>query len=474
MNKILLSFVVILFLLITCTTPFKKTPPSHKEKMRNSSRFDKNGWILIHVEGSPDVIGYQHGYLLASEIIDLRGAMAMMLLKQTKRDWNFYRDESFKLFWHKVPAEFRREIGGIAEGVNARLGKSSIDEKDLVAINSFFEVKDNYVPWYGNQKNPAPLEHCSAFIATGTWTKSGKIVVAHNNWDNYVTGQRWNVILDILPAKGYRMIMDAAPGFIHSGDDFNINSTGLIVTETSISGFNSFDTTGVAEFVRARRAIQYASSIDEWTAIMKDRNNGGFANDWLIGDNKTGEIARLELGLKNQILERTKNGYYVGANFPVNKKFITEETRYDTASQDVNPNIRKKRWEILMKENKGKIDVEMAKSFMADHYDMKRNKENPGRFTLCGHLDLDEYGRKGIGSGMEYQPFGAVQGKATDTYLANRMQFWAIMGHPCGQSFVAKSFLQAHPEYGYQEQYLRDIPGQQWFLTKIITRLENQ
>jgi len=80
----------------------------------------------------------------------------------------------------------------------------------------------------------------------------------------------------------------------------------LIVTETTISQFKGFDTTGIAEFVRARKAIQYATSIDEWVATMKEKNNGGYANDWLIGDNKTGEIARLELGLKNQSLEKQK------------------------------------------------------------------------------------------------------------------------------------------------------------------------
>ena len=31
---------------------------------------------------------------------------------------------------------------------------------------------------------------------------------------------------------------------------------------------------------------------------MLDGNNGGYANDWLLGDSKTGEIAQLELGLK--------------------------------------------------------------------------------------------------------------------------------------------------------------------------------
>ena len=118
--------------------------------------------------------------------------------------------------------------------------------------------------------------------------------------------------------------MDALPGFIHSGDDFNINSAGLIVTETTISAFKGFDTTGVAEFVRARKAVQYAGSIDEWVAIMVDRNNGGYANDWLIGDNKTGEIGRLELGLKNHFLEKTTDGVFVGANFPVHGKVLKE------------------------------------------------------------------------------------------------------------------------------------------------------
>jgi hypothetical protein len=64
--------------------------------------------------------------------------------------------------------------------------------------------------------------------------------------------------------------MDGLPGFIHSGDDFSINSAGLIVTETTISNFSGFDPDGVAEFVRARKAVQYASSIAEWMDIMKE------------------------------------------------------------------------------------------------------------------------------------------------------------------------------------------------------------
>ena len=49
---------------------------------------------------------------------------------------------------------------------------------------------------------------------------------------------------------------------------------------------------------------------------MNDGNNGGYANNWLIADRKTNEVASLELGLKNITLQRTSDGFFVGSNFP--------------------------------------------------------------------------------------------------------------------------------------------------------------
>lgn len=76
-------------------------------------------------------------------------------------------------------------------------------------------------------------ERCSAFIATGDYTKDGKIVMAHNAWTSYLDGQRWNIVFDIVPEKGNRIFMDGLPGVIHSGDDFGINSAGMMITETT-------------------------------------------------------------------------------------------------------------------------------------------------------------------------------------------------------------------------------------------------
>ena len=473
MNKYFTVVIALLLLLVSCNNyPSNKGVLSHNQLIKSASRSEKNGWILVHLEGAPEVIGYQHGYLLANEIVDLRGAMIILNEKISGKNWEFFRNESYRLFWKNIPVEYQKEIEGIVSGANAKLGAGKIDSKDVVAMNSILEMSWYYIPWLERQKRPTPPGHCSAIAATGSWTKDRKIVMAHNNWVEYIIGERWNVILDIVPEKGNRIVMDALPGFIHSGDDFYINSAGLIVTETTITQYKGFDTSGVAEFIRARKAIQYAASIDSWAGIMKEKNNGGYANDWLIGDNKTGEIARLELGLKNQFLEKTKDGYFVGANFPVNEILIKEETTYDASILSTSPNARKASWDGILKENKGKIDVETAMKFMGNHFDSWRKKEMADGLTLCGHIDEDSIGAPDMGWSA-FTPAGAVQAKATDGTLSKEMKLWAIIGHPCGQSFIADKFLAAHPEFSYQQGYLRNMPGQEWVLLGRATSNSN-
>ncbi len=79
---------------------------------------------------------------------------------------------------------------------------------------------------------------------------------------------------------------------------------------------------------------------------MLKGNNGGYANDWLIGDTKTGEIACLELALKNPKLWRTFNGYYTGSNVAQDPKVRTEEAAgIDYNEMTSSPNGRWARWQ---------------------------------------------------------------------------------------------------------------------------------
>jgi hypothetical protein len=250
-------------------------------------------------------------------------------------------------------------------------------------------------------------------------------------------------------------------GLIHSGDDFGVNSAGITITETTISNFAGFDPNAIPEFVRARKAMQYSASIDDFTRIMKDGNNGGYANNWLVADSKTNEIASLELGLRHVTLQRTKDGYFVGSNFPANEDLMKDEaSEFPAKDKSVSANARHIRWEQLMAENRGKIDVTAAQRFLADHYDTFDNKTAPSERTLCGHIELSPRGSKPWQP--EYGPAGAVQNKATDGTMASHMAFTAAMGHSCGLDFKAAEHLKKHTDFDWEKDVLRDLDAHQW------------
>src|SRR5208337_4637650 len=440
---------------------------SSDPRLKTTYSFERGGWVYVHLEGDPATIGFQHGYMLAKEIEDAFPAVQAGMVRSTQRDWAFFRQVAREMLWPKIDPEYQQELQGIAEGLSARTG-SQLDVYDIVALNSFEEVPDYYVAWLDKQQKTANAPNlkspgnCSAFVATGSWTKDHQIVIAHNNWTSYLNGERWRIIFDIQPAHGYRILMDGFPGVIASDDDFGINSDGLMVTETTITQFEGWDPNGKAEFVRARKALQYAGSIDEYTKIMLDGNNGGYANDWLLGDSKTGEIAQLELGLKAYKLWRTKDGVLAGSNWARDPKVIKEDApEFDPNNLETSPNARRVRWEQLLDENKGKIDVTLAQQMLGDHTDSLQKKEEANERTLCGHVDASPRG-VAVWSWNPSYPGGAVQGKATDSAMAKEMRLTARVGHPCGADFLAKPFLAAHPEYAYQEPYLRDMKAGRW------------
>ena len=462
MKKYSFYFIISILVFNSCTNA-----PEKKDRLAESSREDKNGWIYVHLEGSPADIGYQHGYLLANDIDTSIQAVAYLFQHDTHRDWEFYRNAAKNFLWPRLEREYKDEINGIVEGLNDK--KKNYDSLDITAYNALEELAYYYVPQLMDKEKPESGDNkapgnCSAFIATGSYTKDGKIVIGHNNWTSYIIGQHWNVIADIVPKKGNRMLMDCMPGFIHSGDDFVVSSNGILITETTITQFKGFDSTGIPEFMRARKASQYASNIDDVIKIFVTGNNGGYANDWLIGDTKTNEVAKLELGLKNYRVWRSKDTAIIGSNFASDSTLIAQETTFDINDKTSSPNGRRVRMEqLLLVDMKGKLDVETGKQVEADHFDATQNKNANNKCVVCGHVDEDAKGC------MEwdwptYYPGGAVQGKVTTAYMASKMQLWAHMGHPCGESFIGSKFYKEHPEYEWQSKYLKNMISYPWTL----------
>ena len=435
-------------------------------RLGDSYKFHEGGWTYVHLSGTPEDIGFQHGYLLAKEIEDNVHVYSVEGVNLDKRPWEFFRQAAKNVLWPKLEPEYQEELKGIAEGLKAQ--GSSVDLWDVVAINGDEELTGYYLPMVNAKEGkPNPPQavapgKCSAFVATGSATKDGKIVIAHSNWSSYAEGERWTVVFDIVPSSGQHLLMDGLPGVITSQDDFGVNAGGLMITETTLPMIKGFDVHGIPEFDRSRKAMQYATSIDEYAAIMRKGNNGGYANSWLIGDRKTGEIGYLELGLHQTPLTKKKDGYFVSSNFAADPALIREDTKgFNPNDPESSMNARHVRAEEFVQQHYGKLDTALAEMYLSDHEDSYEHRVDAGKRSLCGHEDTSPVGEKVWGD-PPFSPGGAVTGKVMDSDMAAKLSFTGRAGHPCGEDFLAAPFLEAHPEFAWQKPILRDMKAGPW------------
>jgi hypothetical protein len=436
--------------------------PKQQACLEHARRFERNGWTYLHIEGDAATRGFQHGYLLAREIADLLRIHRAAWEYRSGVAWPWLVEKASQLLTPKIDSENLAELDGIVAGMRADGVETTREE--MVAYNAQLEFESYWWPLekkhLGETRPPPAQDRCSAFIATGSWTADHGIVMGHNTMFDYIEAVG-NVVLDLVPVRGQRILMQTQPGFIHSGTDFFLTGAGLVGCETTIGQFSGFDTNGIPEFARMRRATQDAQSITQWCEIMKQGNNGGYANAWLLGDVRSGEIARLELGLKYVAFETKSDGYFAGSNVAENKALLRLETERSETDIRKSAAARRVRWKQLLDQNKGRITVQLAETFLADDYDVYLKKRHPGARTLSRHYELDP---QEFGGPEPFEPNGTFDGKVVDSRLAKEMSFWGRWGSADGRPFLAATFLREHPQFDWQAGLLKDRPSQPWTL----------
>ena len=449
------------------------TPAALSDEQRGwierASRTDINGWVHLRIGGAPFERGFQHGYLIAAEYADALRVYEAMTYQTMGFDYSFFVEKAVEFHKPLIPAEWAEEMEGIAAGLTAAGVPSTYD--DIIGWNAYTEITGYWWPTVASQYvNAAPLgnrkSHCSAFIATGSATVDGRIVIGHESFTEFWNGQYMNVILDITPSDGYRIVMQTSPGWIASMTDFWVTGGGLVVVETTMVGYEGYDTSKMPEYVRARNASQYGASIDEWVTLMDTDENGGYANMWLIGDIKTGEIADYEQGLIYQDLKRKNDGWFFGDNAPDDPRIRNVESS-DTGYNDVRQQTgaRRVRWPQLLTQHEGKIDAEIGQVMLADTFDPYLGYINPSSRTICSHYDVDPMyyvSDPNAVWNIPFYPAGSVDGKVTTAAMAEEMSMWGIFGRADGAPFDAAEFLRLHPQWNWQEGYLYSRPHQPW------------
>jgi hypothetical protein len=128
----------------------------------NGYRYNIQGWIYLYIEGEPYERGFQHGYLLSEEIVDMIYRWSNMIhnhpkikklnnfISEDKYDkitetwWNFCTKYSIKFYKDKYEdyKEYKDEIQGIADGVNSRGSKifgRNVTYNDILTCNEMYE-----------------------------------------------------------------------------------------------------------------------------------------------------------------------------------------------------------------------------------------------------------------------------------------------------------------------------------------------
>jgi hypothetical protein len=389
-------------------------------------RYPVGGWIYLHIEGQPYERGYQHGRLMAKEIPQYMERCAADLDPKGKsKSWDLARTTASALFLHGFDQEILQEMKGIADGASdagARWEGRPIDLTDIVVVNTTVELGELKealpvtphgleglhlaAPDYGTRKRPAQ-DHCSSFAATGSATRDGRMVIGHTTWWPLTLAEQTNVMLDIQPTTGHRVLMQSYPGGIESGTDWYQNDAGIVLTETTINQ-SPFNFNGTPVAYRARKAIQYGGDIDQVVQYLSTKNNGLYTNEWILGDAKTNEIALFELGTYKTRLYRSSNndwfggteGFYWGDNNAKDLSVRLEETPDPNAAPAFIPYVptdRDLKWQDLYREYKGKIDEQFG--FMA--------------FDTAPLVST-----------------GAMDAKVITSDMASRMMVWAEFGRP--------------------------------------------
>jgi len=286
-------------------------------------RYEEGGWAFVHIEGEPYPRGHQYGELVAQDLVRFMDKSAIQKNAQDPaKGWAQVRQMVDALFLRKYDVEYLEEMKGIADGATkggARFKGRELDLLDIVSLNSLVDL--DYVdgasrvtatPLTGRSFLKAEEEaeragkgdHCSSFVATKSATKDHRFVMGQMfMWGGY-TGVQWNLIVDVVPSKGHRLVYQTFPGGLHSATDWYLNGAGLVIGETTV-GQTPFNPDGLPQSNRIRKAVQYASGIDEFVKLFSERNNGLYTNDWTLADAKTDEGACLLLGTKASRLWRT-------------------------------------------------------------------------------------------------------------------------------------------------------------------------
>ncbi len=254
---------------------------------------NSDGKRLLHVEGSPYEIGYQHGRLcgqgaqrLTSIEYFIAVAEYLMQVDLSEIDdtivdfmtWTLFNIAKSQL--HKIPDEFKEEMQGIADGATDAGYDLTFD--DLLKLNLGVDCSlcigyplmiaaPELITLITNLQIETP-NACNGFVAHGNAT-TGSVLMGRHFMFASDTFHEEALIIECVPENGNKFINVAASGFVGVVSGMNSRGIGIGVDVVASLDVNMFKIGMGSGFV-SRKTIQYANELSEAVNIIKNIERG--------------------------------------------------------------------------------------------------------------------------------------------------------------------------------------------------------
>lgn len=232
-----------------------------------------DGYRVLHVEGSPYEMGYQHGVLLKEAVTANLNHIVYDKMMQPLAKWGPLQLQPISVVrtivnvqQQYIPPDYTAELRGLADGAGLAF-------EDVQAAN--------FVP---------ELFHCSGFAVMNSATEDGTLY--HGRVLDYAIDwrlQQHAVLIVAKPRGGIPFVNVSYAGFI--GSVTGMNAAHVSIGEMGGRGLGQWE--GVPMAVLVRRVLQEANDLDEAVAVFRD-NPRTCQYFYVIADGKTNRAVGME------------------------------------------------------------------------------------------------------------------------------------------------------------------------------------
>lgn len=250
-----------------------------------------NGYLVLHVAGTPQQMGEQHGRLLKAEV--RRMVEDLIVRGEGGRESYSYRRllEGSRVMERFLLPEFREELHALAEA-------AEVDYDELVAAQLFGDV-------WGAQ-------FCTSFAVFGPATRTGECIVGRNMdyWDNGVS-QYAAVLIHFTPDRGRPFFTVSWAGIINGWTA--MNDHGLCVSNNIGYGAKSESLEGLSTCFMLRKVVQFARTVEEGVQII-EAGPRAVGTNMLVAGGHPPNAAVVEYDHAEAVARWAQDGYVMADN----------------------------------------------------------------------------------------------------------------------------------------------------------------